>query len=229
MRDQIGLHQRVDVDPLAVLRRDDDALDLDGLAASVLVLLVAHRHLRLAVGAQVQQLLGLAHRGEPAGEPVREHDRQRHQLFRLVRRVAEHHPLVARADAVERVVVAALRLERRVDALRDVGRLLVDRDEHAAGLGVESVLRTRVADLADALAHDARNVDVRLGRDLAADDDEAGGDERLAGDARLRILAQDCVEDGVRDLVGDLVRMPFGDGLGREGEGAGCHGSQASG
>ena len=81
---------------------------------------------------------------------------------RLVRRVAEHHPLVAGADPVERIVVArvVLHLERRVDALRDVGRLLVERDDHAAGLGVEAVLRARVADLGDALAHEARDVDV---------------------------------------------------------------------
>ena len=91
-----------------------------------------------------------------------EHDRQRHQLVGLVRRVAEHHPLVARADAVERVGVAVLGLERLVDALRDVGRLLVDRDDHAAGLGVEAVLRARVADLRDPVAHDGADVDVRL-------------------------------------------------------------------
>ena len=78
-------------------------------------------------------------------------------------RVAEHHPLVAGADAVERIVVArvVLHLVRVVDALRDVGRLLVDRDDDAAGLGVEAVLGARVADLLDGLAHEARDVDVR--------------------------------------------------------------------
>ena len=118
-------------------------------------------------------------------ELVREHDRQRHQLRRLVGRVAEHHPLVAGADPVERVVVArvVLHLEGGVDALRDVGRLLVERDDDAAGLGVEAVLGARVADRGDPLAHEPRDVDVRLGRDLAGDDDEAGRDERLAGDA----------------------------------------------
>ena len=66
-------------------------------------------------------------------------------------RVAEHEPLVAGADPVERIVVArvVLHLEGLVDALRDVGRLLVERDDHAAGLGVEAVLRARVADLGD--------------------------------------------------------------------------------
>jgi hypothetical protein len=62
------------------------------------------------------------------------------KLRRLARRVAEHHPLVARADAVERIVVArvVLHLVRRVDALRDVGRLRVDRDDDAARVRVEA-------------------------------------------------------------------------------------------
>ena len=138
-------------------------------------------------------------------------------------RVAEHHPLVAGADPVDRVGVAVLGLERLVDALRDVRRLLVDRDHHAARLGVEAVLRARVADVRDRLADDRADVDVRLGGHLARDDHEAGRDERLAGDAPFGIVLQDGVEDGVGDLVGDLVGMPLGDGLGRELEGACAH------
>ena len=45
---------------------------------------------------------------------------------------------------------------------------------------------------------------------------EAGRDERLARDARGGILGEDGVEHGVRDRVGDLVGMAFGDGLGGE-------------
>ena len=209
-----------------MLRRDEHALDLDRPAPAVLVDLVADRHLRLPVRAQVRQdVPSLRTSRKPARELVGEHDRQRHQLRRLVGRVAEHQPLVAGADAVERIVVArvVLHLERGVDALRDVGRLLVERDDHAAGLGVEAVLGARVADLLDPLAHEARDVDVGLGRDLARDDDEAGGDERLAGDATLGVVGEDRVEDGVRDLVGDLVGVALGDRLGGEGERARRH------
>ena len=42
----------------------------------------------------------LAHLGEPAGEPVREPDRHRHEVVGVVAGVAEHHPLVAGADLV---------------------------------------------------------------------------------------------------------------------------------
>jgi hypothetical protein len=225
---KVGLEQRLDVDALAMLRRDEHALDLDRASPTVRVLLVAHRDLRLAVRPQIEQVVRLPHRCEPPRETVREHDRHRHQLLRLVGGVAEHHPLVTGADLVERVLIAVLHLERRVDTLRDVGRLLVQRDHHAAGLGVEPVLRARVADLADPLAHEPRNVDVRVGRDLARDHDEPRRDQRLAGDAARRIIREHGVENGIRDLVGDLVRVALGDRLGREGEGATGHGGQAS-
>jgi len=74
----------------------------------------------------------------------------------------------------------------------------------------------RVADLGDALAGDARDVDARGRRDLAADHDDARGQEGLAGDAAGRIIGQDRVEDGVRDLVGHLVGMTLRHGLGGE-------------
>ena len=183
---------------------------------AVLVDLVAHRHLGLAVGAQVVERAVLAHLGEPAREPVREHDRQRHQLVGLVDRVAEHHPLIARADGVELVDVAVLALEGGVDALGDVGRLLVQRHDHAARLGVEPELGPRVADRTDALTGQPLDVERRRRRDLAGDDDEPGRDQRLARDAAQRILLQDGVEHGVGDLVGDLVRMTLGHRLGRE-------------
>jgi hypothetical protein len=145
-------------------------------------------------------------------------DRGGHQVVRLVGRVAEHHPLVARADAVDRVTLAALRLKRLVDALGDVGRLLVERHHHTACLGVEAEGLVPVADLRDPVPRETRDVDVRLGRDLTRDDDEPRRDERLAGNAPVRIVLEDGVENAVRDLVGDLVRVPFRDRLRREQE-----------
>ena len=207
-----------------MLRRDEHALDLDRAPPPVRVLFVANGDLRLAVGTQIRQHVRLPHLGQLPRQPVREHDRQRHQLLGLVRRVAEHHSLIAGALLVERVGVPVLPLERRVHALRDVGRLLVDRDDHAARVGVEAELRARVPDLADPLAHQARDVHVRRRRDLAGHDDEAGGDQRLARHPSGRIVGEDGVEDAVRDLVGDLVRMSLGNRLRGERERAGSHG-----
>ncbi len=226
--DQVGLDQRLGVEAVAVLGRDQHPLDLDGALAAVLVDLVAHRDLRLAVGAQIRQHVGLANLRQAVRDPMRELDRQRHQLGRLVRGVAEHHPLVACSDAVDRVAVAVLSLERLVDALRDVGRLLVQRHDDAASVGVEPVLGARVADAGHRLAHEPWNVDVRGGRDLPGHDDEAGRDQGLARDPAHGVVREDGVENGIGDLVGDLVRMPLGDRLRAEAERAGAHGRKSS-
>jgi hypothetical protein len=228
--DQVGLDQRLLVEPVAVLRGDEHADDLDGPLAPVLVHLVAHRDLRLPVGAQVREDLRLAHLRKPLRDLVREHDREGHQLLGLGAGVAEHHPLVARADLVDRVVVAVLHLVGGVHALRDVRRLLVERDDDAARVRVEAVLGPVVADLLDLRPDDARDVHVRLRRDLARDDDQAGRDEGLAGDAPVRIVGEDVVEDRVRDLVGDLVRMTLRHGLrGEEELSCGHSGEKGSG
>ena len=95
---------------------------------------------------------------------VRQRDRQRHQLGGLGAGIAEHHALVARADGLDGVVVdlAAAHLQRVVDAQGDVGRLLVDRRHHAAGIGVEAVLGLGVADAGQGAAHDLGDLDVAL-------------------------------------------------------------------
>ena len=198
---------------LTVLGRDQDLLDRDRLAVAV-----ADGDLGLAVRAQVVQRAVLAHLGEAEGELVRERDRERHELFGLVGRVAEHHALVARAGDVQFIVVVGVRaaLERLVDALGDVRGLLVDRVQDRARVGGEAEVGVHVADLADRLAGDLLDVDVGRRGDLARDDHEAGVHERLAGHAAGRVVSQDGIKHAVGDLVGDLVRMALGDGLGRE-------------
>ena len=99
---------RLRVDVLRVLRRHQQAHDLDGNLAIVLVDLVTDCYLRLAVGTKVLQLLRLPDAREAPRDLVREHDRRRHQLGRLAGRVPEHHPLVTGADPVERIVVAGV-------------------------------------------------------------------------------------------------------------------------
>ncbi len=202
-------------DALGVLRRDQQLFDLDRLTVGV-----AHADLRLAVGAQIAERAVLADRRQALGEAVRERDRQRHQRLGLVRRVAEHHSLVAGAGDVQLIVVARVvaRLVCLVDALCDVRRLLVDRVEHRAGVGREAEIGVGVADRPNRLARDLLDVDVGLGRDLSRDHDQAGVDERLAGDASVRFVAEHRIEHSVGDLIGDLVRMSLGDGLGREQE-----------
>ncbi len=156
----------------------------------------------LPSGLQVVEGAFAPHLRQPPRQLVRQHDRQRHQLLGLAAGVAEHQPLVAGAA--------------RVDAHRDVGRLAVDRRDHGAGLVVEAVLGAGVADGLDRLADDVRQLGVGLGRDLAGDEGDAGRDHRLAGHPAHRVLGEQRVEHGVRDLVGDLVGVPLGHGFGAE-------------
>ena len=80
------------------------------------------------------------------------------------------------------------------------GRLLVERDHHGAGVAVEALVGVVVTDLAHGLAGELLDVEVGGGADLAADDDQAGRDEGLAGDAAERVLREDRVEHGVGNL-----------------------------
>ena len=162
--------------PLVLLRGDDDRADPLRHAA-----LVLDGDLRLAVRAQVRERAVLADLGEAAGHAVRERDRQRHQLRGLAAGEPEHHPLVAGAQ-----------LLGPVHALRDVAALLLDADDRAARLVVEPVLGLRVADVADGVADDVLELDVRGRRDLAEHEDEAGGRRGLAGDAGLAGPCRGC-------------------------------------
>src|SRR6185436_1438565 len=156
-------------DERAVLAGNDDGVDAHRPGA-----VVFDRDLRLAVRPQVLEDAVTPRARQPLGELVREHDRQRHQLFGFGTGEAEHQPLVAGAAGV--------------DAHRDVRRLAVNRGEHGAGLAVEAVLAAVVADLVDRGAYDLLEVDVGAGRDFAGDHREPGRDKRLTRDAAYWIL-----------------------------------------
>ena len=216
-----GQQQGLEVDARVVLGGDQHGLEGDRAAV-----LVGHRDLGLAVGAQVGQGADPAHLGQALRQPVGQPDGERHQVGRLVAGVAEHHPLVAGTLGVQLVLAAGARpdLERLVDALADVGRLLVERDDDAAGVAVDAVRVVVVPDVEHGLADQLGDVDVRRGGDLTGDEHQPGGQQGLAGHPAVGIVGQQCVQDRVRDLVGHLVGVPFGHGLRSEGVSA-AHGS----
>ena len=76
--DDVVADPRLIVDVRMVLSRDQQPLDAQRHEPAA-VLAVAHGHLGLAVRPQVVDHLGLAHRRQPLGDPMREVDRQRHQ------------------------------------------------------------------------------------------------------------------------------------------------------
>ena len=105
-------------------------------------------------------------------------------------------------------------LERVVHADRDVGGLLLDRGDHTTGVAVEPEPGIGVADLDDRVADDRRDVDISIGRDLAGDEDDPGRHQGLARDAAVRILGEHRIQNGIADLVGELVGVSLGHGFG---------------
>ena len=179
--------------------------------------------LGLAVGAQVGDRAVLADRGQPLGEPVRQRDRQRHQLRASRRRRSRTSGPGRRRPggrAGRRCPRCAPRRRRRRPG-RCPGDCEPIETVTPQDCAVEALLRRVVADVEDLLADDRRDVGVAGGGDLTGDVDLAGGDQRLDGDPALRVLLEQRVEDGVADLVGDLVRVAFGDRLGGEQTGGG--------
>jgi hypothetical protein len=127
---------------------------------------------------------------------VGQHDRQRHQLFGLGAGVSEHEALVTGAAGIH--------------AHRNVGRLTVNRRQHGAGFGVEAILAARISDFGDCLPDYVLVVDNRAGGNLARHHRKAGRDERFARDAALGVLGENRIQNGIGNLIGDLVGVTFG-------------------
>ena len=191
-----------------VLLGDDHGLKPHGLPVGIL-----HGDLALAVGAHGVIGLVLANVRQLGGQPMGQHDRQGHQLRRLVAGEAEHHALVAGALLV---------LGGFLDPPGDVAALAVNRDPNAGVLTVDAVARVRVSDLPQRVPDDLLDVGVARRRDLAGDMNRAGRRQGLDGRVRVRVLLQQVIEDGVADLVADLVRVTFGHTLAGE-EVSFCH------
>ncbi len=121
-------------------------------------------------------------------------DRRRHQVRRFVAGEAEHQALVAGALFFGLLAV---------DAHVDVGRLLADEVQHAAGVAVVADIGIVIADAGDDLAGDAFDIRPGSGGDFAGDDGDTGLDQCFAGDTRALVLREDRVKDRVGNLVGE--------------------------
>ena len=183
-------------DAVGMLRRDEHRRRPHRLAADIL-----QRDLALGVRPEQRGRSRVPRLGQRAQDGVRIKDRRRHQFGGLGAGIAEHHALVAGAL----VLVAG-----GVDALGDIGRLVVDQAIDRRALPMKIVLL--VADLADRLA---RHVDQQLRGDrgraagFAGEDDAVGRGQRFDAAARLRLGGEEGVDDRVGDAVANLVGVPF--------------------
>src|SRR6185369_17750700 len=89
----------------------------------------------------------------------------------------------------------------------------MDGGKNRAGIGIELELGPRVADFADNLADNLLKFDVGAGGNFTPNKHETGGTERFACYTRIRILSENRIKDGIRNLVANFVRMAFGNGF----------------
>ena len=100
--------------------------------------------------------------------------------------------------------------------LVDVGTLLVNGTEDAATRGVKHVLALGVPDPLDGVAGNLLHIQVSLALHLTGQNHLPRRDQRFARDLGLRIKGQEMVNQRIRNLVCDLIRVAFTDGLGRK-------------
>lgn len=192
-------------DVLAVLGRDDDGVDAERNDGTVVVL-VLDGDLGLGVGAQPREGAITAGSGHGGVELVGKHQGKGEELGGLVGGIAEHDTLVTSTKILEAVV--------KVETLGNIGRLLLDGDEEVKGLVVKALGGVIVTDVLDGVADNLLVVDLALGGDLAEDHDHASLGGGLASNLGHRVLSQARIENGVGNLIGNLVGMALAYRLG---------------
>lgn len=182
-------------DILAVLSRHDNGVDaLRDNGASIVSVL--NGDLGLGIGPEPRQLAALASIGHGLVQLVRKNDGQGQQFGGLVGGIAEHDTLVTSAELLKSLFV--------VETLGNVRRLLLNGDQHVAGLVVEALVGAIVANFFDGATNDLLVVKLGLGGDLTKDHDHTGLGGSLASDLGERVLGKAGIEYRVTDLVGDL-------------------------
>mmetsp|Transcript_16081 Transcript_16081/g.30518 ORF Transcript_16081/g.30518 Transcript_16081/m.30518 type:complete len:279 (-) Transcript_16081:29-865(-) len=193
-------------DRLIVLGRDEDGVDAFWDHLSLLALDILDDNLGLPVRTDPFEGSVLADVGETLTELSGEHVCEGHEgLLILVSGVAEHVALVTGTDLILLLV--------DVDTLGNIRRLLFDSNKNSAGPVVEALLLVVVADLLEGLTHDFFVVHSGLGSDLSEDHDHAGLGAGFARNLRVLVPGEASVENGIGDLVAELIGVSFVDGF----------------
>ena len=191
-------------DGLGVLGRDDDSVDSLGDDGTVVVL-VLNGDLGLGVGPQPWDGAVAAGSAHLSVKLVCQLKGQWEELRGLISGITEHDTLVTGTELLKSLVV--------VKTLCDIGGLLLDGDENVASLVVEALGGVIVTDVLDGATDDLLVVKLGLGGDLTEDHHHTGLGCGLASDLGERVLSQAGIEDGIGDLISDLVWVALTDGF----------------
>ena len=134
-----------------------------------------------------------------AGQLVGQGDGHRHQFRRLVGGIPEHHALVAGSAGIH--------------THGDVAGLLVDRRNHGTGVGVEAVGGIVIPDGSDDAPHQRLKINICPSTNFSGNHHQPGRGKGFARNPAMRVLFQTGVQNGIGDLVGNLVGMSFCYGL----------------
>ena len=198
---EFGLHLIAFAHFRSVLSRKNNCLDRNGTAVHV-----THRHLALSVRTKVGHLAGSSHQRLLFNQTVSVINRSRHQRVCFVTGVTKHQALITGAF-FERIVLSF------IDALSDIGRLFVISNQDCAAFMVNTVTAVIVTNALQGVANDLGVIHICGGRNFAGEHDGSGRAQSFSGNSSSRILFENSVENGVRNLVGDFIGMAFGYGL----------------
>ena len=187
--------------------------DNNGINSYRLAVLIGNSYLSLAIRAEIRQGAVLAHLGQAACQTMCQRDWQRQELRRLIGSIAEHHALVTGTGSLCLVQITFPCLQSLVNALGNIRRLLIQGNQNTAGISIKAELGTGIADPADGLPGNLGNIHIALGRNLTGNMSLAGSHQGLAGHTAIRILFKNCIQNTIRNLVCNFIRMPLSNRL----------------
>ena len=175
------------------------------------ILAVLHCYLRLSVRAQVCQCTVFSYIGKLLGELMCQSNRIWHIFLSLIDRISEHHALISCSDRLDLFIghLVLFCLQRLVNTHSDIGGLLVDCYQNAAGISVKSKFSSRVANLSYRVAHDLLYIDISVCCNLAHDHYKPCRRTGLTCHTAHRILLHQCVQNRVGNGIADFIRMTF--------------------
>jgi len=192
-----GLAEGLVVNILRVLDGDDDGVDAEGNQSTTLVL-VLDGDLGLGVRAKVGEGAIATAISHLLVELVRQDQGQGHELGGLIGSVTEHDTLITSSDV--------LNVEALLDeTLVNIGRLLLNGDKNVAGLVVETLGGVIVSNVLDGVADNLLVIQSGLGGDLTENHDHTGLGSSLASNLGHGVLLEASIQNGVRNLIADLV------------------------
>lgn len=169
---------------LGVLGRNNDGVytERDG---GTTFLLVLNGNLSLRIGTEPAKFTRAASSSHGGVELVGEHDGQGHVFLGLVSGITEHDALVTSTVVLKGPMV---------QALSNVGGLLLDGYKDVTGFVVETFGRIIISDLLDGLSDNLLVVKLGLGGDFAEHHNHPGFRRSLASNLRRRVLCKAGIE-----------------------------------